>query len=321
MSKKKKQNRKDSGKSKRIPTPPDPRLMEKSLSDIHRHLEGKHFESIDETNAYLNSVMNSGEIEEPTRALTQLEQAQELMYEAYDSKGSHRVRLARQALQISPDCADAYVLLAEEAATSLKEAGDLYAQGVEAGKRALGPEMFEEDVGHFWGLMETRPYMRARAGLAACLWAMGNREEATEHYVDMLRLNPNDNQGLRYEAATCLFVLQKYKELEKLLNDHKEGSAMWLYNRALFAFAKSGDTPEAQRLLIKAMNANPNVPLYLFGKKKMPKQEPHFYGMGDENEAIVYVSECIDAWVSVEGAVAWLANKIIQKGEREQPRK
>ncbi|RJP72275.1 MAG: hypothetical protein C4532_06350 [Candidatus Abyssobacteria bacterium SURF_17] len=315
--KNKKQQSRDCDKSKRIPTPPDPRAMEKIFADMHRHLEGKNFKSMDEINAYLKGVMNSGELEEPTRALTPLEQAQELMYEAYELKGPRRVKLARQALQISPDCADAYVLLAEEASASLKEAKDLYAQGVEAGKRALDPEMFVEDVGHFWGLIETRPYMRARAGLAACLWDMGNKEEATEHYMDMLRLNPGDNQGIRYEAAKCLLVLGRYEELEKLFDAYKEGSAIWLYHRALFAFAKSGDTPEAGKLLDRALHANPHVPLYLFGNKKMPKHEPHFYGMGDENEAIIYVSQGIEAWASVDGAIVWLANKIMRIGEIE----
>jgi Tetratricopeptide repeat len=40
--------------------------------------------------------------------------------------------------------------------------------------------------------------MRARAGLAATLDALGDVEAAIGHYRDMLRLNPGDNQGIRY---------------------------------------------------------------------------------------------------------------------------
>jgi hypothetical protein len=78
--------------------------------------------------------------------------------------------LAQKALELSPLCADAYVLLAQETARNLDEAIDLYRQGVEAGKKALGKSAFRDDVGHFWGLLETRPYMRARHGLAQALW-------------------------------------------------------------------------------------------------------------------------------------------------------
>ena len=54
---------------------------------------------------------------------------------------------------MSPLCADAYVLLAEEEARSGEEVLDYYQQGVEAGEMALGSEGFEEYAGHFWGCL------------------------------------------------------------------------------------------------------------------------------------------------------------------------
>ena len=72
-----------------------------------------------------------------------VDQAQDVMYEAWDTADPvQRVRLALRALEISPDCADAYVLLAEQASESLEEATEMYRKGVEAGERALGEEAF-----------------------------------------------------------------------------------------------------------------------------------------------------------------------------------
>ena len=63
-----------------------------------------------------------------------LARAQNIMYDAWDRTTSRsRVALARKALGISPLCADAYNLLAAEAATTA-EARDLYARGLEAGE-------------------------------------------------------------------------------------------------------------------------------------------------------------------------------------------
>jgi tetratricopeptide (TPR) repeat protein len=104
-------------------------------------------------------------------------------------------------LKTSGDCADAYMLLAEEDAGSLEETRELYQKGVEAGERALGRETFEEDAGYFWGILETRPYMRARQGLAFCLWELGERQEAIDHYKQMLDLNSDDNLSIRHELA------------------------------------------------------------------------------------------------------------------------
>jgi hypothetical protein len=148
---------------------PDRRAMEKTLSDIGKLINEREFNSIEEINAFLKNISASGEVPQSSRQGSALEQAQDIMYDAWDSSGKRRAELARHALEISKDCADAYVLLAEEAAKSLEEAKNLYEQGVKAGERALGPQVFEEEAGYFWGIIETRPYMRARLGLAQCL--------------------------------------------------------------------------------------------------------------------------------------------------------
>ncbi len=69
--------------------------------------------------------------------LTASDRAEEVIYEAFEASGAERVRLARRALEISADCADAYVLLAEHA-SSPDEARKLYEQGVAAGERRTG---------------------------------------------------------------------------------------------------------------------------------------------------------------------------------------
>jgi hypothetical protein len=106
-----------------------------------------------------------------------------------------RLRQGRKALGISPLCADAYVLLAEEA-RSIEEARDYYAKGVQAGGVALGPRGFKQYAGHFWGFLETAPICGPGPGLANTL-LLGDVDSALGHYRDMLKLNPNDNQGMR----------------------------------------------------------------------------------------------------------------------------
>src|SRR5260370_23688977 len=79
--------------------------------------------------------------------------AQDVMYEAWERTTSHsRIALARKALGISPLCADAYVLLAEEA-RSIEEARDYYAMGVEAVALALGARGFKQECVHYSGLL------------------------------------------------------------------------------------------------------------------------------------------------------------------------
>lgn len=243
---------------------------------------------------------------------TTLDQAQEIMYDAFEAPTRKRaIALARRALEVSPDCADAYFLLAQETAESLEEAIDLYQKGVEAGERAIGKRMFEEDAGHFWGLLETRPYMRARAGLAQCLWEAGRREEAVEHYWDMLRLNPNDNQGIRDLLMPCLLVLGRDRDAERLFKQYEEdGAAVWKYSRVLLDFRRSGDCQAASKSLQAALEENRYVPSYLLDRRKMPRYLPDHHGFGDENEAVLYVHGNKAAWKITPGALEWLSAKV-----------
>lgn len=59
---------------------------------------------------------------------------------------------------------------------------------------------FENSVGHFWGIMDTRDYMRARYAHVEALLKVKNRtavRAALDHLLDMMRLNRSDNLGVR----------------------------------------------------------------------------------------------------------------------------
>jgi tetratricopeptide (TPR) repeat protein len=235
--------------------------------------------------------------------------AQEVMYDAWDQTSPRaRIALAHKALAISPLCADAYVLLAEQEAKSAEEALEYYRKGVAAGEHALGTNGFEQYAGHFWGFLETRPYMRARAGLAAALSILGQVGAAISNYQDMLVLNPNDNQGIRYVLAECLMRSGHIEALKKLLNQYDEdGSALWLYTQALVAF-RENDTSDkrAEELAKNAWNANRHVPAALTGTKKAKPSTNGYVTMGGEDEAAHYVEEWDFYWVTTPGAVDWL---------------
>ncbi len=234
--------------------------------------------------------------------------AQELVYDAWETPDrKKRVKMAKKALEIWPDCADAYSILAEDEVHTFEEARAYYLEGIQAGERALGRDGLEENRGHFWGVLETRPYMRARTGLAGILILQGEKEEAAQHYREMLVLNPNDNQGLRYELAALLVELGRNEELRKLLDDNEgDMAAAFAYTRALLAFRESGDTPDSRDLLEEAFDSNPHVPEYLLVRKKLPRQMPDTVGMGDVSEAVYFTYTFQLGWAMTKGALDWM---------------
>lgn len=112
--------------------------------------------------------------------------------------------------------------------------------------------------------------MRARLGLAQCLWAQGQHDEAISHYWELLRLNENDNQGVSYILAAGLAELGDDEELGRLLSNERfagDASAAWRYTVALLAFRTRGDALHARRMLARAVAANRHVPAFLIGRR------------------------------------------------------
>lgn len=68
--------------------------------------------------------------------------------------------------------------------------------------------VFETHAGHFWGIHETRPYMRARYALVEALLKVKTYAAvaaAHAHLMDMLRLCRGDNMGVR-SAVPALYL-------------------------------------------------------------------------------------------------------------------
>ena len=132
--------------------------------------------------------------------------AQDLVYDGWEAleelSGPGDPELAarffRKALKLDPTMADAYNGLAQiaEQEGDLRTAEKYYLRAYELAREALGSESPRAYI--WWGELKTRPYMRARDGLAWVYWRTGRFLQAIAEYEALLRLNKNDNQGVRY---------------------------------------------------------------------------------------------------------------------------
>jgi len=243
-----------------------------------------------------------------------LEQADALICEAEETTNRDKsLNLARKALKLSPYCVDAYNFLAQESRDT-REQLELYERAIQAGKLLLGETFFQENKGHFWGLIETRPYMRAIHGYAETLWEVGRRAEAISNYWEMLRLNPNDNQGIRYVLASCILEEGRDDEMLRLMARHgDEVTGFMAYSKALWTFRTTGGSNDRSDAVLKeAINTNDHVPAYLLGLKFVPYRLPDYYSWGSDEEAIIYAAGAEKAWEKTPGALEWLAHNSIK---------
>jgi tetratricopeptide (TPR) repeat protein len=287
----------------------DRRSMESFHAKIERYFQEHPPASTEEMNRILQEKF-VGPIDDmpDVGPRTPAEQAQELCYQAFDAIGRRRVLLARQAIEIDPDCADAYNLLAE-ASYEPADALRFNEQALAAAERTLGSD-FDQHVGHFWGVQATRPYMRARAGCAQLLDLLGRTDEAIAHVKEMLRLNPNDNQGIRYSLLAWLLKSNADAEAGKLLKQYDEKTAHWSYAKVLLAFRLSGKSTAAERELATAIKANRFVPERLLTDEDF--QPIQSYSLGSPEEAEFAAEQLFPAFQSTPGALQWLADNHAQ---------
>jgi tetratricopeptide (TPR) repeat protein len=254
-----------SGKAKRAAGAMDRRSMDRTMRDIGELMKSKEFKSIEEMNKFLAKQSKKGVPR--AKPKDDRQRAQALADDAFEVRGRRQIQLARQAIGLDPDCCDALTILAEHGVDG-DEVG-AWRRVVDAGKRSLGEAVFEESVGHFWGVVETRPYMRARQHLAEALVRAERIDEAASHYLDMLRLNPGDNQGHRYSVAPLLAELKRWEELSQVANnpEYDDGMAMTLWAKAAAQFGLYGATRKSETALAEAIRANRGVAELLLSKE------------------------------------------------------
>lgn len=69
---------------------------------------------------------------------------------------------------------------------------------------------------------------------------------------------------------------------------------------------RAGEEDEAEAALREARDVNPHVEPMLLDNRKIPREMPAFYVMGDQNEAIICVDAINNAWKRGRKAIQWL---------------
>lgn len=295
----------------------DPRLHERSLRDLHRHLEEQDFASVDEANAFLDRLTSLDQIPHPKPA-TPAERAQELIDEALVSHGRRRSFLARRALEIWPDCVEAYVLLAE-ARQSAEEELELYRQGMAAGERTLGP-VLEESAGELWEVLAARPYLRALHGVVAALFRMGRLEESAATAHELLRLDALDHQEVGQALIAIRLRQGRMVDAWELL-DRGDGGAWSCYTRALLAYSEQGDSEEARSWLRRGVGQSSVIGLCLLEMTVVPGRDSAFALPPQIVSALGYQAHFLAAWRAVPGALRWMESLLFTFDSPTRPGK
>ena len=226
------------------------------------------------------------------------EESDELLFEAYEEPvKSKAIKLAKQALEINPENIDAENFITRHETNKIKKLGK-YKETLDKEHAKLEKEDFfnKENIGVFWGLIETRPYMRTKHSYMLTLIELGRYTEAIKQGEELLELCESDNLGIRYIIIGLYTVLEKFDEAKKIYNKYPEGSAFMLFPLSIMYY-KEGNYRKCKKILKQLQENNEYLLNYLIGIKKFTKAKINdiencgAYSWGSEAEAYFVVKD------------------------------
>ncbi|MGW8957512.1 tetratricopeptide repeat protein [Paenibacillus sp. NPDC055715] len=239
------------------------------------------------------------------------EKAYALMIKAEgESSPAKKKKLINQACELNPNNPDALLMLSR-LSTDISEATELARSAMKFAQEELDDDFFTQNKGYFWGMVETRPYMRAKDVYAKLVYTSGRASAACTQYEQLLELNPNDNQGIRYSLLQCYLELERLDQAERLLQSYEDdASTEFQYGKLILEYLKNGENSNLSFLYKLARKQNQHVPAYLLGKKSLPSTQPEYMTPGDQNDAIQYASSHEGLWIKLYGLVEWMRKQI-----------
>lgn len=221
---------------------------------------------------------------------TPLAEAYEILEKATRCKSKNKaIKLAKQAYQKSNECFDAIIFLSQSETNSLKSEKILN-DGLEKERKRLEDQRYfdKENIGHFYGIFETRPYIRGLYTKAINCLYFGKFKAAIATCNEILWLNENDNTGARYLLMAAYAIIEDEKEMLKLYKKYNEECLEMLFP-LMCLYYKIDDYKKAKEYLNKINKANPNLKKFLTGEEKIDEScEQHYYRKGEMSEVVMY---------------------------------
>lgn len=237
------------------------RDTEKALKKLHKYVEenskGKNLndEQIQELidnfmKEYNENLHNDDYFNEPEFI------SDDYLEKAYETENEKEaIKYAKEALKYNPNNVDASSLLLDLTA---KDPIDLLAKQeklMEKTEDYLQKEGYYGEVGHFWGILETRPYMRLCQSYTMNLIRNGMMSLAIDECEMMLNLCENDNLGIRYTLMHLYAYMEELEGCKDLIKRYPEDSTSMLLPLSI-AYFKIQDYTNAKKYLKKLQKGN-----------------------------------------------------------------
>jgi tetratricopeptide (TPR) repeat protein len=158
-----------------------------------------------------------------------------------------------------------------------------------------------------WVLKENRAALRLLFRLFLLQEERGDATGAAATMEDLLRLNPDDNHGVRAELMNHYLRHREDQRALELASRFPNDLLADLAYGEVLALYRMGQKEHAERALTRAVGRLPRIPHYLTRKRvRQPALRPDGVRPGDDDQAWLYREAMRDVWAAEPGVLAWL---------------
>lgn len=236
------------------------RGTEKFFNGFEQFIANKEIESDEELNEILQQYMsqyNSQVLQQGSKST--LETADDFLALAEEADNEKEaLKYAKKALKLEPDNIDAQTAVAVKSATTVEATVEkLKAVYISATAQMKEQGFFEdENIGEFWLISGTRPYMRLLDTYSDVLYNCGKMKLAAEILREMLRLCENDNLGARYTLMHIYCHLEDEESALELAKKYPDDDSVQILLPLSMLFYKLDDLKKSASYLRKIRSTN-----------------------------------------------------------------
>jgi len=295
------------------------RETEKIFKDLGKHLSDKEIKSDEDYDKATREFMDMYNSKAPKKKGKDAWDFLDMAYEAESEQDA--LKYAKKALQLDKNCLDAEVMIVELTATDIEDLKLKYEKLITKTENYLkGADiMIDENIGHFWGIVETRPYMRLRYSYVNLLIDQGKFKMAIKECEELLVLSENDNLGARYKLFSLYAFLEDEVNVSKLYKRYKEEPSSQMLLAVIALYYKLDNYKKAESYLKKLCAINKEV-AEVFGDVEgidaMEIQdviESGMYRHGGKEELMVAMFDSGFLYTTTSGLLLWIAERVTKK--------
>ncbi|HCA54404.1 MAG TPA: hypothetical protein DEO95_02810 [Ruminococcaceae bacterium] len=303
------------------------RQTENFFKEFHEYAAEKGAETEEELQQLLKEFVTQYNASLPVAVTEENAQTADDYLELAENAKSKKqaLKYAQMALEAEPDNIDAAVTVTEMTAKTPDELYENLCSLIVRAKERMTEEGWfdEENIGSFWQILETRPYMRLLNKYAQTTKELGMLRLTVATCEEMLRLCENDNLGIRYslmhlytfleEEAPAIALMEKYE---------KEESTQFLLPLSILYF-KLGNKEKSEQYLqqLKAVNKDTVAFFKAISKGNLDTNpnEINAYGYRPNTieEFIVETHENIYLFISSAGYFDWALRKLTSRKKKQ----